>query len=396
MVDGQRSESRSLPGRFLGRVVGSVVDPIVDQVDIGEVVDRIDVDDVVQRIDVDALVQRIDLDALVGRIDLDTALQQVDLDALLDRIEVNDLLDRIDPDRLLDRVDANRLLDRVDPNRLLDRVDANRLLDRVDPDRLLDRVDPDRLLDRVDANRLLERVDVNGLVERTELGAIITRSTTGVFTQLFDVGRVQVTAVDVVTQAVAARLVRRKRREVPGRPEDPTDAPELPRGKHWQWASLLQRHYAGSVSRFLAFVVDQFLIGVLFALGTWLVTAALEVVVGDTVDLTQYRWLVAGTYALWAFVYTASQLAASGRTLGKALLGLRVVEADGSELGPRRAALRTVVFPLSFVLFGAGFLVGLVRRDRRELHDLLARTAVVYDWDAATAQVRADVTATAA
>jgi uncharacterized RDD family membrane protein YckC len=284
----------------------------------------------------------------------------------------------------------------VDANRLLDRVDPNRLLDRVDPDRLLDRVDPDRLLDRVDANRLLERVDVNGLVERTELGAIITRSTTGVFTQLFDVGRVQVTAVDLVTQAMVARLVRRVRREVPGRPDRPTDTPDLPRGKHWQWASLLQRHYAGSVSRFLAFVVDQFLIGVLFALGTWLVSTAIEVVMARTVDPSQYRWLIAGVYAMWAFTYTAGQLAASGRTVGKALLGLRVVQADGADLGVRRAVVRTLVFPLSFLLFGVGFLVGLVRRDRRELHDLIAKTAVIYDWDADTAQVRADVAQPAA
>jgi uncharacterized RDD family membrane protein YckC len=370
VADGSRPESRSLPGRLIGRVVGSVVDPIVDQVDVGEVVDRIDVD------------------ALVTRIDIDGVIERVDINALLDRIEVDDLLDRIDPDRLLDRVDPNRLLDRVDPDRLLDRVDANRLLDRVDPDRLLDRVDPDRLIDRVDANRLIERVDVNGLLERTELGAIITRSTTGVFTQLIDVARVQITAVDLVTQAVPARILRRVRRESPARPDDPTDTPELPRGAHWQWASLLQRHYAGSVSRFLAFALDQFLIGVVFALGAWLIGAALAVVVGETVDLTQYRWLTIGIYTSWAFLYTASQLAASGRTIGKAVLGLRVVRSDGAMLEPKRAVVRTVVFPLSFVLFGFGFLIGLLRRDRRELHDLIARTAVIYDWDAKTATLR--------
>jgi uncharacterized RDD family membrane protein YckC len=47
-----------------------------------------------------------------------------------------------------------------------------------------------------------------------------------------------------------------------------------------------------------------------------------------------------------------------------------------------------LVFPVSFVLLGAGFLLGLVRRDRRELHDLVADTGAVHVWDADTAQLR--------
>jgi len=187
---------------------------------------------------------------------------------------------------------------------------------------------------------------------------------------------------------VVARTLRRVRRESPGRPDAPDDRPDLPRGKHWQWASQLQHHWAGSVSRFLAFLVDQMLIAVVFAIFGWLTTTALAIVVGQTVDLGQYRWLVAAAYAAWSFTYTAGQLAATGRTIGKTLLGLRVVRADGAVLEPRRAVVRTLVFPLSFLLFGAGFLIGLVRSDRRELHDLIAHTGVIYDWDAHTAARR--------
>ena len=42
--------------------------------------------------------------------------------------------------------------------------------------------------------------------------------------------------------------------------------------------------------------------------------------------------------------------------------------------------LRTIVFPISAMLFGVGFLLIIVRRDNRGLHDLIAGTAVVYDW----------------
>ena len=78
------------------------------------------------------------------------------------------------------------------------------------------------------------------------------------------------------------------------------------------------------------------------------------------------------------------------KAIGKALLGLLVICADGSRLHGRGAAVRTIVFPLSFLVLGIGFLVGLFRRDRRQLHDLIAHTAVVYAWDADTALLRAE------
>jgi uncharacterized RDD family membrane protein YckC len=51
------------------------------------------------------------------------------------------------------------------------------------------------------------------------------------------------------------------------------------------------------------------------------------------------------------------------------------------------AAFR-VVFPLSFLLCGLGFLGILVQREHRALHDLIAGTAVVDAWDARAARLR--------
>ena len=65
-----------------------------------------------------------------------------------------------------------------------------------------------------------------------------------------------------------------------------------------------------------------------------------------------------------------------------------VVTPEGAALTGRKAMLRTILFPLSFLIFGIGFLIGLFRRDRRELHDLGAGTAVIYAWDATTARLR--------
>jgi uncharacterized RDD family membrane protein YckC len=67
---------------------------------------------------------------------------------------------------------------------------------------------------------------------------------------------------------------------------------------------------------------------------------------------------------------------------------LRAVRADGRDLHTGRAVLRVLAFPLSFLLFGFGFLLILLKRDRRALHDLVAGTAVVYAWDARAAHLR--------
>jgi uncharacterized RDD family membrane protein YckC len=359
------------PGRAFGRIVGSVVSPIVGNMDVDEVIEQIDVNDVVGRIDIDEVVNRIDINGLVERVDLDAVIADVDLDAALDR------------------VDANRLLDRVDPNRLLDRVDANRLLDRVDPDQLLDRVDANRLLDRVDLDAALERVDVNRLVERTEIGEIIARSTTGVFTQLLDVARTQIISTDQVAQGVPGRLLRGRGRELPPAPTGGADDVDPTQLSPAERAVEMQGRFAGSVSRFLAFLLDQFIVSAIFTIGALVVQTAIQVVFRSTFEIDDASAAVVIAFALWWFAYTAGSLAATGRTIGKAVLGIMVVGADGTKLTGRQASLRTLVFPISFLLLGVGFLIGLVRRDRRELHDLIAGTCVIYQWDADTARLRA-------
>ncbi len=403
-----RPPPRGLTGRVVGSVVGPFVRPVVDSVDVDDIVDRIDVNDIARRIDVDDLLARVDVNALIDRIDPAQILDRVDInallagvepDALLDRVDVNALLGRVDveallarirPDDLLDRVDVNRLLDRVEPDDLLDRVDVNRLLDRVDPERLVARIDPNHLVDRVDLDRMMARVDVNALVKRTELGEVIARSTTGVFGQVVDLGRTAIMSVDLIVHGALGRVARRdpwlQRR--PDAPEILTPIRGLPAGER---AVALQGHHAGAVSRFLAFLLDTTVAATLFTLLLSLGVLALDRVVGVTWAAEDNRPLLAAMVLLWQLVYFAGATALTGRTVGKAALGVRVVDPDGAPVGAWHALARTVAFPLGFLLFGIGFLLGLVRRDRRMLHDLIGRTAVVYSWDADLAQLRTHV-----
>jgi uncharacterized RDD family membrane protein YckC len=110
--------------------------------------------------------------------------------------------------------------------------------------------------------------------------------------------------------------------------------------------------------------------------------------------------LPSGTISLGVFaVFTAMQgylLATRGQTIGKWLVGTRIVRADNDEVptlartlglryGPLAIGLPSTVvvtgyalaIPYPLILFGLIDLAFIFRRDRRCLHDLIARTKVV-------------------
>ena len=91
---------------------------------------------------------------------------------------------------------------------------------------------------------------------------------------------------------------------------------------------------------------------------------------------------------MWEFIYFAYQWSLSGKTIGMALLGIRVVATDGEPVTGRQAVIRTVTLPLSFLFFGLGFLGILLNKDRHAWHDRMAKTVVVYSWDARAARLR--------
>ncbi|MGH3154475.1 MAG: RDD family protein [Streptosporangiaceae bacterium] len=150
----------------------------------------------------------------------------------------------------------------------------------------------------------------------------------------------------------------------------------------------LQGRYAGSVSRFLAYVIDLVVSAALFALGLAATSFVAQVVTGHSITWNRSNIAVAVIFAAWEFFYFGYSWAASGRTFGMAALGVRVVRMDGTGLTPWRGIVRALVFPLSFLLFGLGFLGILVQHEHRALHDLIAGSAVIYAWDARAARLR--------
>ncbi|MET0663508.1 MAG: RDD family protein [Ilumatobacteraceae bacterium] len=149
----------------------------------------------------------------------------------------------------------------------------------------------------------------------------------------------------------------------------------------------LYGHRAGVATRLFAFLVDLFTILLLFTVGGHVVSFVLSIVLGNDAQLFEAPLVSSLALVLWAFTYCAYLLAAYGCTFGMALFGIRVVRHDGGAIGIGHAVGRVLVFPLSFLVLCLGFALIVLRRDRRALHDLIARTAVIYAWEARSANL---------
>jgi uncharacterized RDD family membrane protein YckC len=295
------------------------------------------------------------------------------------RIDVNELVRRVDVDDVIARVDINVLLDRITVDDLLDRIDVDRLLDRIDVDGLIRRVDLDELLKRVDLDAVLERIDIDRIVERADLGSIVAQSTRGITASTVDLLRRQIVGVDEVLTRLGARLARRDPDTDPDGPAALLAAIPAPTGR--RRAPSISGHYAGPLSRLAAIVLDWFTLVFVFGLAAALATWTVDLVLRrpDTGAPLGAPW-GSVLLALWALLYFVVPLAVTGRTFGKAVLGLRVVSRDGTPLHPRQALVRVLILPVSMVFLGLG-LVGVVfGRERRTLHDVAARSTEVIDW----------------
>jgi uncharacterized RDD family membrane protein YckC len=160
----------------------------------------------------------------------------------------------------------------------------------------------------------------------------------------------------------------------------PVPAPELTVGR--------QGHYAGAVSRLVAFGTDVGASWGAYAVGVALLNLAVKLVTGHSYNLSNHRILAFVTLSVWEFVYFSYQWAVSGKTLGMAIFGLQVVTKEGGPISGRQAFIRTIALGLCLLTLGIAFLGIVFQRERRALNDFMAGTAVVYDWDARAARLR--------
>ena len=146
-------------------------------------------------------------------------------------------------------------------------------------------------------------------------------------------------------------------------------------------ARQLQGARAGIVSRALAFAAD---LGIAFVIYTVIVAGVSLLWVflfSEKIAIpTPPGWFSALMIYLVLVLYLTIGWGSTGRSVGKQLVGLRVVRADATSLRPRHAFVRALLC----AIFYPGLLLALVDRRNRSLQDVLVRSVVVYDWSPAS------------
>jgi uncharacterized RDD family membrane protein YckC len=143
--------------------------------------------------------------------------------------------------------------------------------------------------------------------------------------------------------------------------------------------------YAGFVTRLIAWITDQIIIGatvgIIIAgisfffqslpkfvwLGSDEAVLSIGVVVGVAIAITVPPVYFIGSWML------------AGQTVGKWVMGVRIIRTDGERLRFSNCVLRLIGYVVSAILL-LGFLWILVDNRRQGFHDKIARTFVVYSW----------------
>jgi len=141
----------------------------------------------------------------------------------------------------------------------------------------------------------------------------------------------------------------------------------------------LQGVRAGFASRAVASGTDVVLVLCIYVLGVIMVSIAWDLFISKSKSISVAappRWLNGLLAWILLVVYLTAGWWSTGRTLGKQMMGLRVVRSDGSPLRFPRALFRALLCASFF----PALLLALVNRRNRGLEDVALRTVVIYDW----------------
>ena len=309
-----------------------------------------------------------------------TSLNPIDrvFDAIVPRavgaIDINEVVGQVDLDSVLARIDMDALLERIDVQKIIDRVDIQKIIDRVDIDGIIKRVDINGLVGQVDIDAIIGQVDVVSLVKKAGIDDIVSSASRGVIARMLDLMRRQLVGVDAVLIAATNKVFRR-----------PSEQAEVASG-------TVTGRLAGGISRFVAFLADAFTISFSYGVMVALVVYMAQLLGASDAAVKGHGLAWAIGYVSFGFLYYWIGLAITGRSIGKGLVGLRVVRKDGDPISPGRAAVRTFVYPFSFIL-GLGLIPIVTGKRRRALHDWAAGDKVLYDWGDRPAELPAPLTA---
>ncbi len=154
-------------------------------------------------------------------------------------------------------------------------------------------------------------------------------------------------------------------------------------------AAVTTPSYAGFWRRLWSYLIDRFILGVLFTPVAFLVILPVAAsqssdwmdtdLPGEAIAAVMGAVLTVVFLALLAswLYYALMQSSSRQATLGQMALGLRVTDLEGRRISLGRASGRLFATVLTGMTFGLGYLAVLFTSRKQTLHDLVAGTVVV-------------------
>ena len=233
---------------------------------------------------------------------------------------------------------------------------------------------------------LEENPHVHGFIQE-----VVQEQSLGMVDEIIEETRERAITGDILLERFVRSILRRAPRDT--LPPPPPEVRQLARpvGQKRVSNPALLGQYGGFTSRLLAMIVDMALLTIGLTVLSWFLTGVnalfrveglLEAAVGAEI------WLVAKStiVLLVSFCFIAGYpiffWTFTGQTIGKMLLGVRIVSMKGGHVSLWRAILRLVGYCLNIFLLFSGFFWVLADNRRQGFHDKLAGTCVIYAWPA--------------
>ena len=127
--------------------------------------------------------------------------------------------------------------------------------------------------------------------------------------------------------------------------------------------------YSGFWRRFVAYVIDNILLSVVF----WLLVLVLGGIGGDGGVFGAYTLAAIG----WLLYYAAMESSSNQATVGKMALGIKVTDLEGNRISFGRALGRNLAKIISVLTFYIGYIMAAFTAKKQALQDMIAGTLVV-------------------
>lgn len=124
----------------------------------------------------------------------------------------------------------------------------------------------------------------------------------------------------------------------------------------------------------LDYILTLFPLSLTLALAFFVKRKLMEPEVGGFFQYVGYALVVGVIFFNWVYSYVRY-----GQSFGKRFIGLRVIRIDRQPMDYQTALIRLLVYLLSILFAGLGFLWMLWDKDQRGLHDKIAKTLVIQE-----------------